>query len=96
MLLKTKEFLHCWTLITLLVCWSSIVSANETWISLYSSNSFGNIVKLDYNIHHKKVLFYFDKPRVPDRAVSIEFDVKNPAAVRQAEQKLKELFGSQI
>jgi hypothetical protein len=66
--------------------------ATGTWRSLYNVNSFGNIVKLDYNLSTKKILFYFDKPNVPGRTFNAEFDVQSPTAVRIAEVKLKEIL----
>ena len=91
--IKIKKFAG---IFLVLLSFAQTSFSKESVKNLYSENSFGNVLSLQYFSDRKKIKFIYDKPKVPGRNFRLEFNVNTPNEVRNAVSGLSNFLKDKI
>jgi len=71
-----------WGMVVVALLWSSHVLSSE-WTNLYSKDSLGNHVSVDYNLETSQIKFVYDRPKIANKKEEFIFPANTPADVEK-------------
>ncbi len=78
---------HSMMLLTAMLLWTSVLHASD-WVNLYSNDSLGNHVSVDFNYKSSQLKFVYDKPKVANKNETFIYEADTPEKVAEVITKL--------